>query len=79
MTTSRSDVLVGIVALAVVPWILWIIHRGLRDGRLPIGRGEVFRNERAAPFAVLLGFYALAALGMTYVGLDLIFGIGRRL
>lgn len=77
MTTSRSeDLLVGMVALAIVPWSLWIIRRGLRDGRLPIGRGSVRREERAAPFNVLLLFYALAAAGALYISLDLLFGIG---
>jgi hypothetical protein len=79
MTTSRSeDLLVGIIALAVVPWSLWIIRRGLRDGRLPIGRGYVRREERPTPFNVLLLLYAAAAAGALYISLDLLFGMGAR-
>ena len=77
MTTSRSeDLLVGIIALALVPWSIFIIRRGLRTGKLPIGRGYVFRAERAAPFNVLLLFYAIVAAGALYISVDLLFGIG---
>lgn len=76
MTISRSeDLLAGIVALGVVPWVVWIIRRGLRDGKLPIGRSHVRRDERAAPFWALLGFYVCAALLMFFISLDLLFGI----
>lgn len=77
MTISRSeDLLVGIVALGILPWTVWIIRRGLRDGKLPIGRSYVRRDERAAPFWLLLGLYVCAALMMLFIALDLLFGIG---
>ena len=76
MTTSRSDErIVGVIALGLIPWIGWTIRRGLRNKRLPIGRGYVERRERPAPFAVLLAFYAAAAVMAAYIGLDLLFGI----
>jgi len=75
MTISRSDdLLVGIIALAVVPWALWIVRRGVRDGSLPIGRSYVRRDERAAPFIALLGLYCVAACLMLFVAIDLISG-----
>jgi hypothetical protein len=76
MNISRSeDLLVGIIAAAVVvPWTTWIVARGLRDGRLPIGRGHVRRDERAGPYWVLLSFYAAAALTAVFISLDLLFG-----
>lgn len=68
--------MVGIVAAAIVlPWTVWTIVRGLRDGRLPIGRGHVLRDERAAPVWVLLAFYAAAAAMAAFIALDLLFGI----
>ena len=79
MTTFRSeDVLVGLIALGAVPWIGWIILRGMRHGRLPIGRTQVLREERAGAFNALLGFYAVAALGMAVIAVDLIFGLDLR-
>jgi len=76
MTISRSeDLLVGIIAaVVVVPWTTWTIARGIRDGRLPIGRGYVRRDERAAPYWVLLAFYVAAAVMAVFISLDLLFG-----
>ena len=76
MTTFRSeDTLVGIIALGLVPWALWTLRRGSRDGRLPIGRAYVRRDERKGPFYVLLAFYAAAALLAAFIGIDLLFGL----
>ncbi|HEV2080075.1 MAG TPA: hypothetical protein VGR19_09315 [Allosphingosinicella sp.] len=76
MTTFRSeDTLVGIVAaVVVVPWVVWTISRGLRDGKLPIGRAYVRKDERAAPFWVLMGLYVAAAGMAVFISLDLLFG-----
>ena len=79
MTISRSeDLLVGIIGFGVVPWTVWIILRGLRDGRLPIGRGHVRRDERAGAFAVLLGLYGIAALLVAFISVDLLLGLDLR-
>ena len=73
MTTFRSeDLLVGIVSLGLVPWIGWTVQRGLRAGRLPIGRAHVARAERPGAFNLLLAAYALAAIGAAVIGLDLL-------
>ena len=76
MTTFRSEnVLVGLIAAAVVPWIGWTLARGLREGRLPIGRAYVRRDERQGPFNLLLAFYVVAALMAAVIALDLLFGL----
>ncbi|HEX8225080.1 MAG TPA: hypothetical protein VF605_14775 [Allosphingosinicella sp.] len=76
MTTSRSEeLLVGFIALGVVPWAIWTIRRGLQRGMLPIGRSYVRRDERAGAFGALLAFYAGAACAMAFIALDLLFGI----
>ena len=77
MTTFRSEnTLVGFVAGAVVlPWVLLTIMRALREGRLPIGRGYVQRDERPAAYWVLFGFYAVSALLAAVICLDLLFGV----
>jgi uncharacterized membrane protein len=76
MTTFRSEeTLVGIITLASVPWIVWTLARGVRAGRLPIGRAYVRRDERRAAFAAVFACYAAAALLMAFIALDLLVGI----
>ena len=76
MTGLRTeDTLVGLISLLAAAWIAWILVRAVRDQRLPIGKGEVRRDERPAAFRALFVFYVAAALGMAFVGLDLLFGI----
>ena len=62
----------GIVALAAVPWIVWILRRGLRDRRLPIGRSHVRGDERPGAFRTLFAFYVAAALTMAFIAADLL-------
>ena len=79
MTTFRSeDMLVGLIAFGAVLWIGWTIRRGLRDRRLPIGRAYVSRDERPGAFRVLLAFYTIGAIAMTWVSLNLLLGINPR-
>ena len=75
MTAPTPDeILVALIALAAAPWLAWRLRRGLAEGRLPIGRGYVLRAERAGAFSALFGLYVLAAFGMAFIGLDLLFG-----
>jgi hypothetical protein len=77
MTTFRSEeTLVGLVAGAVVlPWIAWTLFRGLRGGRLPIGRDSLEREERPAPFWLLFGLYSASAAMAAVISLDLLFKV----
>ncbi|HWT12353.1 MAG TPA: hypothetical protein VN231_06340 [Allosphingosinicella sp.] len=78
MAVFRSEeTLVGLIALAAVPWIIWILVRALRDGRLPIGKGEVL-SERPAAFRILFALYAVAAGAMGFIGFDLLLGMTGR-
>lgn len=70
-----EDILVGLIALGLAPWIVWTIVRGLRSGRLPIGRGHVARDERRGAFAVLLTLYAVALALSVLIASDLLFGL----
>jgi hypothetical protein len=80
MTTFRSEeTLVALIGLAVVLWAAWTIRRGLREEKLPIGRAYVRRDERPGAFRMLLGFYAVAALLVAFVAVDLLLDIKGRL
>jgi hypothetical protein len=70
-----EDMLVGLVALAVLASIAWILRRGLREAWLPIGKGQVHRDGRPGAFFTLFGLYVAAALLMAFIGLDLLIGI----
>ena len=77
MAEFRADeALVGLIALATIPWIVWILRRGLRDRQLPVGKAPVGRAERPAAFRIHVELYVVAALAMAYIGLDLLVGIG---
>ena len=78
MTTFRSeDMLVGLVALGLVPWIVWTLRRGLHEGRLPILRNHVEREARPAAFRALIALYVAAALMIAYIAFDLLIGTGQ--
>ena len=72
MGSRPEDMLVGIIAAAAVGWIVWMLRRGLRDARLPIGKGQVRRSERPAAFHALFALYVAAALLMAFISLDLL-------
>ena len=73
-----EDRLVGIISLAGGAWVVWILVRAVRDARLPIGKGKVLRGERPGAFAALFALYVAAALGMAFIGVDLLFGLTGR-
>jgi len=78
MIQSPEDLLVGIVALALVPVIGWTILRGMRGGRLPMGRTYVHREERRSVFTLLLALYGLALVAVAAISADLLLGLGLR-
>jgi hypothetical protein len=78
MSSRPEDMLVGLVALALVPVIGWRIYKGVRDRRLPIYRTTLDRAGGAAKFNVLLGLHALAFLLIALVAADLLFGLGLK-
>ena len=73
--------LVGIIALALVPLIAMRLWRGVRDGRLPVYRSYVTRDRGEAKFAVLFALHALSLLVVAGIAADLLLnlGIGDRL
>ena len=79
MTNFRSeDALVGLIALAVVPWLVWRLRRGLVEGKLPIGRSHLLRDERPGAFRALFAVYVAAAALMGFIAADLLVGIDFR-
>ncbi len=78
MTFQGENLLVGLVALALLPLIGLRVWRGVRDGRLPIYRTYLTREEEAGKFAFLLILHALSFVVIALVAADLLLGLGFR-
>lgn len=78
MTSQTENIIVGLLALAVVPVIGWRIWRGIRYGQLPLYKTRVDRSIGAAKFNFLLGVHVLAMLAIAVVAVDLLFGLGLK-
>ena len=79
MTTSRSeDLLVGLIALALVPLIALRIARGLRDGQLPLYRSRIGREAGTARFRTLLVLHGVSLVLMAVAAAELLLDLGLR-
>ena len=76
--TAGEDLLVGTIALALLPMIAWRIRRGLKEGRLPLYRTYVSREEAGGKFGLLLALHALSFALVALVAADLIFQLGLK-
>ncbi|TFI56628.1 hypothetical protein E2493_19280 [Sphingomonas parva] len=75
MLSRGEDLIVGLIALGLVPWIAWTVRRGLRDGRLPVGRSHLLRAERPGAFSTLLFLFVAAALLMAAIAAELLLNL----
>lgn len=73
-----EDLLVGAIGLALLPMIAWRIRRGLREGRLPLYRTYVERDEAGSKFGLLLGLHALSFAVVAVIAADLLFQLGLK-
>jgi hypothetical protein len=78
MSVSSGDLLVGIVALALVPLIALRIRRGLTDGRIAIYRTYVRRDEQPGRFQFMVVLHSLSLVLIAIIAADLLFGLGIR-
>lgn len=78
MAPAPENLVVGLVALALLPLIALRIGRGLRDGRLPIYRSYLRREDSASKFSVLLAIHVLSFVLVAAVSADLLFNLGLR-
>ena len=73
-----EDLLVGALALALLPLIAWRIRRGLREGRLPLYRTYVERDGAGSKFGLLLALHSLSFVVVALIAADLIFQLGLK-
>jgi hypothetical protein len=75
---AGETLLVGLLALALVPLIALRLWRGVRDGRLPLYRTYVAREAGQGRFGVLLALHALSLVLVAGIAADLLFNLGIR-
>ena len=73
-----EDLLVGIIGAALLPMIAWRIRRGLKEGRLPLYRTYLNREEAGSRFDLLLGLHALSFVLVALIAADLLFQLGLK-
>jgi hypothetical protein len=73
-----EDLLVGMIAVALLPMIAWRVRRGLKEGRLPLYRTYVERGEAGSKFGLLLGLHALSFVLVAVIAADLLFQLGLK-
>ena len=76
---SGEDLLVGTIGLILLPLIAWRIFRGVREGRLPIYRTYLTREENGAKFNALLALHAASFVVVAWIAADLLFNLRDRL
>ena len=75
---TGEELFVGLVGLALLPMIAWRIRRGLKEGRLPIYRTYLSREEGGSKFGLLLGFHLLSFVLVAVIAADLLFQLGLK-
>ena len=78
MTSQTENILVGLLALALLPVIGWRIWRGLKQGELPLYKTRLDRSAGAAKFNLLLGLHVLLFLLIAVVAADVLLGLGLK-
>jgi hypothetical protein len=73
--SGSEDLLVGAIGLILLPLIAWRIARGIREGRLPLYRTYISREESASRFNALLMLHALTFALVAVMAVDLLFGL----
>jgi hypothetical protein len=73
-----EDLFVGLIGLALLPLIGWRIRRGLKEGRLPLYRTYLSRDEAGSRFGLLLGLHVLSFILVAVVAADLLFQLGLK-
>jgi len=73
-----SDLIVGLIGLALVVLIAMRIRRGLRDGRMPVYRTYIQRDEQPGRFRFMLGVHVVSLVLVAVIAADLLLSLGLR-
>ena len=75
---TGENLLVGLFALGVVPFVAMRIVRGVREGRVPVYRTYLTREENRAKFNTILALHTVSLLLAALIAADLLLGLGLR-
>jgi hypothetical protein len=78
MSSTSENLVVGLIALALLPVIGWRIWRGLKQGELPLYRTRIDRSAGVGKFNFLLVLHVLVFLLIAVVAADLLLGLGLK-
>jgi hypothetical protein len=75
---GSENMLVGAIAAVVAGMILSRIVRGVREGRLPVYRTYIQREEGAAKFNTMLALHILSLIAVAWIAADLLLGLNLK-
>jgi hypothetical protein len=79
MTTFRSeDVLVGLIGAVLLPLIARRLLRSVREGRVPVYRTYIRREDGLAKFNLVLALHVFSFVFVAGIAADLLFNLGFR-
>ena len=78
MSSTSENLVVGLIALALLPVIGWRIWRGVKQGELPLYKTRIDRSAGAGKFNFLLVLNVLIFLLIAIVAADLLLGLGLK-
>ena len=73
-----EDLLVGLIAVGLLPLIARRIRRGLKEGRLPLYRTYVDLHEAGSKFGLLLALHGTSFVVVAAIAADLLFQRGLK-
>jgi hypothetical protein len=78
MSLWTEERLVGVIGLALIVLIALRIRRGLRDGRLPVYRTYIRRDEQPGRYRFMLALHVLSLILVALIAADLLLGLNLR-
>ena len=78
MTFEGENLLVGLVALALVPLIGVRVLSAVRTGRVPLYRTYLERSDDESKFFALVAAHVVSLALVAFIAADLLLGLGFR-
>jgi hypothetical protein len=78
MASQGENLVVGLIAVALLPAIGWRIWRGVKLGQLPLYKTRIDRSAGGGKFHFLLVLHVVIFLLIAVVAADLLLGLGLK-